>query len=85
MHNYLKYDVLLLRYPFADLSDSKIRPAVLISTQHISEDIFVVPLTSRTTSFLSGEFVLDKWNVGKLFSSDAKRLEDSLRNWLGLH
>lgn len=108
MQNYSKNDVILVRYPFADLSGSKVRPAVVISSPHISEDIFVVPLTSKTASLLPGEFVLTDWNsaglnvvtavkrgiytvnkslvvkgVGKLSSSDSKRVESSLHNWLG--
>ena len=109
MHNYLKNDVILVRYPFTDLSGSKVRPAVVVSAPHVSEDVFVVPLTSKTTSLLAGEFVLANWNdaglnvptavkhgiytvntgliikrVGKLSISDAKKSEDSLREWLGL-
>ena len=108
MQNYSKNDVILVRYPFADLSSSKVRPAVVISTPHISDDIFVVPLTSKTASLLPGEFILTDWNsaglnvitavkrgiytanrslvikgVGKLSSSDSKRIESSLRKWLG--
>lgn len=108
MQNYSKNDVILVRYPFADLSSSKVRPAVVISTPHISDDIFVMPLTSKTASLLPGEFVLTDWNsvglnvvtavkrgiytvhrslvikgVGKLSSSDSKRVESSLHNWLG--
>ena len=109
MHNYSKNDVILVRYPFADLPSSKVRPAVVVSAPHFSEDVFVVPLTSKTTSLLPGEFVLGDWSgaglnvltavkrgiytvnrtliikkVGKLSTSDAKSLESSLREWLGL-
>jgi len=108
MHNYSKNDVILVRYPLTDLSSSKVRPATIINAPHISEDFFVVPLTSKTTSLLPGEFVLEDWKsaglnvatavkrgiytvnsglvikrVGKLSISDSKRLENSLRGWLG--
>lgn len=66
MQNYSKNDVVLVRYPFADLSSSKVRPAVVISTPHISGDIFVVPLTSKTDSLLPGEFILTDWNSAGL-------------------
>lgn len=66
MNNYSKNDVILVRYPFADLSSSKVRPAVVISTPHLSEDIFVVPLTSKTISLLPGEFVLVGWSDAEL-------------------
>lgn len=28
MHNYSKFDVVLVRYPFSDLSNAKVRPAI---------------------------------------------------------
>lgn len=39
MPNYSKNDVILVRYPFADLSNTKVRPAVVVSAAHVSEDI----------------------------------------------
>jgi mRNA interferase MazF len=108
MHNYSKNDVIIVRYPFSDVSSSKVRPAIVISTSHVSEDVFVVPLTSRIISLLPGEFVLVDWDkaglnvetavkrgiytvnksliikkVGGISTSDSKRLESSLREWLG--
>lgn len=62
MHNYSKNNVILVRYPFANLSSSKVRPAVIVSAPHVSGDVFLVPLTSKTTSLLPGEFVLADWN-----------------------
>ena len=61
MPNFSKYDVVLIRYPFSDLSNSKVRPAVIVGTQKESRDLFIVPLTSRLLSLLSGEFVLSDW------------------------
>jgi mRNA interferase MazF len=61
MPNYLKNDIILVRYPFSDLSGSKVRPAVIVNAPHVSQDIFIVPLTSKTTSLLMGEFVLLDW------------------------
>lgn len=66
MHNYLKNDVIIVRYPFSDVSSSKVRPAVVVSIPHIFEDVFVVPLTSRTMSLLPGEFVLTDWDKAGL-------------------
>jgi mRNA interferase MazF len=62
MPNYSKNDVILVRYPFTDLSGSKVRPAVIVSAPHVSKDVFVVPLSSKTTSLLSCEFVLEDWS-----------------------
>ena len=39
MPNYSKNDIILVRYPFSNLSDSKVRPAVVVSTTHTSQDI----------------------------------------------
>jgi mRNA interferase MazF len=109
MPNYSKHDVVLLRYPFSELTGAKVRPAVVVSGSHASQDLFVVPLTSRTGGLLVGEFVLVEWKqaglnietavkrgiytvsgslvtrrIGKLEDGDARLLERSFRDWLGL-
>lgn len=61
MPAYSMNDVILVRYPFSDLSNAKVRPAVIVNAPHVSQDVFIVPVTSRTTSLLSGEFVLAEW------------------------
>ena len=61
MPNSSKNDIILVRYPFSDLSGAKVRPAVVVSAPHVSQDIFVVPLTSKTVSLLAGEFALVDW------------------------
>ena len=66
MPNYSKNDVVLVRYPFSDLSNSKVRPAIVVSAKHISQDIFIVPLTSKISSLLPGEFVLTEWKAAGL-------------------
>ncbi|MDB9525697.1 type II toxin-antitoxin system PemK/MazF family toxin [Oscillatoria sp. CS-180] len=66
MPSYSKRDVILVRYSFSDLSSSKVRPAVVISTSHPSQDILITPLTSKTVSLLAGEFVLSEWAVAGL-------------------
>lgn len=66
MSSYSKGEVVLVRYPFSNLSGSKVRPAVIVSTPHVSQDIFIVPLTSKTTSLLPGEFVLSDWSQAGL-------------------
>ncbi|NMG10847.1 type II toxin-antitoxin system PemK/MazF family toxin [Brasilonema sp. UFV-L1] len=58
MPSYSKNDIILVRYPFSDLSSSKVRPAVVVNAPHISQDIIITPLTSKTGSLLEGEFVL---------------------------
>ncbi len=74
MPNYSKNEVILVRYPFSNLSGSKVRPAVVANDSHISQDVIIVPLTSKVSSLLAGEFVLTNWKAAGLnVSSAAKR------------
>jgi mRNA interferase MazF len=66
MPNYLKNEVILIRYPFSDLTNFKVRPAVVVNAPHSSQDVFIVPLTSKTKNLLSGEFVLTDWQSAGL-------------------
>lgn len=66
MPNYSRNETVLVRYPFTDLSGSKVRPAVVVSTPHVSQDLFIVPLTSHTIPLLPGEFVLSDRAVAGL-------------------
>ncbi len=58
MPNYSGGDVLLVRYPFTDLSGVKVRPAVVVHAPHPSPDSFVVPLTSRLAALQAGNLLL---------------------------
>ncbi|MEH1931499.1 type II toxin-antitoxin system PemK/MazF family toxin [Nostoc sp.] len=64
--NYSKNDIILVQYPFSDLSSSKVRPAVVVSAPHVSQDILITPLTSKTGVLLEGEFVLSEWSAAGL-------------------
>src|ERR671924_1003881 len=66
MPSYSKNDIILVRYPFSALSGVKVRPAIVVNAPHVSQDVFIVPLTSRTTSLLAGEFVLADWAAAGL-------------------
>ena len=66
MPSYSKGDVVLVRYPFSDLSGSKVRPAIVVSMRHASQDLFVRQLTSKTSRLLTGEFVLGEWKTSGL-------------------
>jgi mRNA interferase MazF len=66
MPSYSKNDVLLVRYPFSDLSGFKVRPAVVVSELHLSQDVFVAALTSKIDRLLPGEFVLSDWGAAGL-------------------
>ena len=83
MANYSHAEVILVRFPFSDLTGSKVRPAVVVSAAHSSQDVIVVPLTSRSSGLLVGEFVLQDWQkAGLNVPSAVKRglftLESSL-------
>jgi mRNA interferase MazF len=66
MPSYSAGDVVLVRYPFSDLSSSKIRPAVVVNAAHASLDVFLVPLTSRSMNLQAGEFLLQDWAAAGL-------------------
>lgn len=66
MPNYSKNTVILVSYPFSDLSNVKVRPAVVVNSPHISQDVLIVPLTSQVSSLLEGEFVLSEWSAAGL-------------------
>lgn len=83
MPNYSKYDIILIRYPFSNLSNSKVRPAAVVNALHSSTDLFITPLTSKTRSLLVGEFVLSDWSGAGLNTKTAVKrglytLQDSL-------
>lgn len=61
MPRFSRHDVVLVRYPFSDVSSVKVRPAIVVNAPHASHDLFVMPLTGRTASLLAGEFVLADW------------------------
>jgi mRNA interferase MazF len=74
MPNYSKNEVILVRYPFSNISGSKVRPAVVVNAPHASQDVFIVPLTSKVSTLLAGEFVLADWKAtGLNVPSAAKR------------
>lgn len=71
MPSSLRHDVVLVHYPFTDLSATKVRPAVVVHAPHSYVDLFIVPLTSQTSSLASGEFVLSDWRGAGLHISTA--------------
>ncbi len=74
MPSYSKNEVILVRYPFSDLSNVKVRPAVIVSSFHLSQDIIITPLTSKIGSLLEGKFILSDWaTAGLNVATAAKR------------
>ena len=66
MANYSRGSVVLVRFPFSDLAGAKVRPAIAVSAPHQSQDIFIVPLTSRIDRLHPGEFVMRDWQAAGL-------------------
>jgi mRNA interferase MazF len=66
MPSYSKNEVVLVRYPFSALSGVKVRPEIIVNAPHVSQDVFIVPLTSRTASLLAGEIILADWAAAGL-------------------
>ena len=74
MPSYSKNEVILVRYPFSSLSGAKVRPAIVVNGPHTSQDVIIVPLTSKVSSLLAGEFVLADWGgAGLNVASAVKR------------
>jgi mRNA interferase MazF len=74
MPSYSKGNVVLVKYPFSDTSDYKVRPAIAVGAPHISQDIFVVPFTSKIDNLLVGEFLMKHWKeAGLNVASAVKR------------
>ncbi len=66
MPSFSKNEVILVRYPFSDLTAAKIRPAVVIGEPESYEDYLIVPLTTRVNRLRTGEFALADWRAAGL-------------------
>lgn len=66
MPSFSKNEVVLVSYPFSDLSAAKVRPAVIVAAFDRCPDYFIVPLTSRINRLSAGEFALSDWQAAGL-------------------
>lgn len=66
MPNYSRGSVILVRFPFSNLTSSKVRPAIVVSAAHPSQDLLIVPLTSKTDRLQPGEFAMHDWQAAGL-------------------
>ena len=66
MPNSSKNDIILVRYPFSDLSGAKVRPAVVVSAPHSSQEHFYRSLNKQNRSPFAGEFLLADWKAAGL-------------------
>lgn len=74
MPNYSRNEIVLVRFPFSDLTNFKIRPAAVANAPYPSKDLLLVSLTSKTSKLLPGEFLLSDWKMAGLnVASSVKR------------
>ena len=74
MPSYSKNETVLVRYPFSNLTSTKVRPAVIVNAPHPSQDVLLVLLTSKTTGLFARKFVLaDRKGAGLNVETAAKR------------
>ena len=66
MASYSRASVVLVRFPFSDLTSAKVRPAVVVSAPHQSSDVFIVALTSKLSGLQAGEFNMQDWQAAGL-------------------
>jgi mRNA interferase MazF len=73
MPSFSRHEVILVRFPFSDLTSAKIRPAIVVGSA-VRADLLIVPLTSRSGGLVAGEFALADWAAAGLnVPSVAKR------------
>jgi mRNA interferase MazF len=71
---YKRGAIVLLPFPFSDLSSSKVRPAVVANPLYPSNDLLVVAVTSVGGALRPGEFAIQFWReAGLLHPSFGKR------------
>jgi mRNA interferase MazF len=63
---YKKGDILLIRFPFTDLSHSKKRPIVLLQDENESGDFICFQITSKTTQSHLSPILQNDLNEGEL-------------------
>jgi mRNA interferase MazF len=69
MINCKKWDVILVPFPFSDLSSVKRRPALIVSpkTYNTGKDVVIAYITSQVNSPLRfGDYKLQKWKEAGL-------------------
>ena len=59
--SYSRGTVVLLPFPFSDLSGAKLRPAVIVSPPYPSDDLLVAAVTSVGDALRPGEFAIRSW------------------------
>ncbi len=65
MEKFVKGEVVILPFPFSDLSSSKKRPALVISTPK-GDDILLAQITSKINLNIYSIFISDSFEKGNL-------------------
>ena len=77
--SYNRGSVVLLPFPFSDLTAAKLRPAVVASPQYPSDDLIVVAVSSLAGALRPGEIPIQLWReAGLLPPSFIKRAVSSI-------
>jgi len=75
MINFLKYDIVVVKFPFASSFKYKARPAVVISSDYYNnksrETLLIMAISSKISSKLTFEMLLEDWK-------DAGLLKESI-------
>lgn len=70
MTDFSKYDVVVVKFPFASSLKYKARPAVIISSpiynQTSRNSLLILAISSQTDSILSMEFYVEDWKEAGL-------------------
>lgn len=70
MTNFFKYDVVVVKFPFASSLKYKARPAVIISSSHYNdnerETLFIMAISSQVESKLNFELSISEWSESGL-------------------
>ena len=65
MTNFLKYDIVVVKFPFASSFKYKARPAVVISSNYYNdksrETLLIMAISSKINSKLTFEIVIEDW------------------------
>ena len=77
MTRYDRGDVVLVPFPFSDLSGAKRRPALVVTTAEYNEasnDVVIAQITGNTSSRpLTGDHILSKWKEAGLLAPSLVR------------
>lgn len=90
MERFVKGDVVVIPFPFSNLTDYKKRPALVISNP-VAGDVLLIQITSKKTSnlcvklidkdFSKGSLHIDSFvKINKLFSADINMILHKIGN-----